>query len=143
MVKKIKENSILIGLSLILVYVIWQSSTGKYLANKAIFKSDHQEEYIDSIGIKKIDSAVQAVFLKDSTVIEDIVSDIIDQRFKIYDAVFMYNNTVVINGKDSIIGKVILYTNDAELDSFYTQKDVEKTPFYTRSKMRLIKIKEK
>ena len=103
---------------------------------------DSLKNSIDSVGVRLIDSVVKNTV--DSTLIEKAVQKAVeDDRFKIYDAIFMYRHMVVVDENDSIIGTLILYTNNKEVDSFYSQSGVVKTPLSTRIKMKLIKSKNK
>lgn len=73
--------------------------------------------------------------------LDSIISEKIDYRYTSYDNRFFYSNLVVTDEKGEIIGKLYLYTNEKEIDSFYNS-DVNwrRTKFFDNLKNGSLKI---
>lgn len=73
-------------------------------------------------------------------VLDSVIEEKVSMRFTSYDAEFLLNNLIVVNDKGKIIGKVLIYTNINELDSFYNiNPDFVKTRTYENILQALIK----
>jgi len=76
--------------------------------------------------------------------LDSIVQKKIDYRFTSYDNKFMYDNLVIIDSNDVVIGRLILYTNKKEIDSFYDSNDKWiKTRLYDNLKNGTLRILQK
>jgi len=81
------------------------------------FKIDSVQTNIDNIGVRLIDSVISSTV--DSTLITDAIKKSIDERFRYSDAIFIYENNVIVDSRDSIIGKMIIYTNKDAINKTY------------------------
>ena len=73
--------------------------------------------------------------------LDSIINKKIDYRYTSYDNRFFYSNLVVVDSEDVIIGKLILYTNQKEIDSFYNPDlDRRKTKFFENLKNGSLRI---
>ena len=76
--------------------------------------------------------------------IDSIIQEKIDYRFTSYDYKFVYENLVIINEDDVVIGTLVLYTNEKEIDSFYDSNDIwKKTSLYDNLKNGTLRILDK
>lgn len=67
----------------------------------------------------------------------------IDYRYMSYDSRFMFKNTVVIDEDGEIVGKLVLYTNDEEIEGFFDNPKWRKTRLYHDLKDRKLNFLEK
>ena len=99
------------------------------------------------VGIIKSNSAIEKT--RKSTeetrsIIDSIVTSKIDYRYTSYDGRFMYDNTIVIDEDGKIIGKLLLYTNDKQIDSFYkSDSTFKKTRVYDNLKNGTLRVLKK
>lgn len=103
---------------------------------------------IASLGVVKADRAEEKTTKVEQGVsdmkLDSIISSKIDYRFTSYDNRFMYDNLVVVDDDNNIVGTLILYTNEKEIDSFYNSKDDwKKTRLYTNLKSGTLRILKK
>jgi hypothetical protein len=63
--------------------------------------------------------------------LDSIISAKIDDRFRSYDYYFIYDNSVVVDSLEKVIGKVVLYTNKEEVEKYYANDSAKiKTDLY-------------
>ena len=55
------------------------------------------------------------------TKVDSLVKSAVDYRLTSYDNRFINLNSVVVNDKGEVIGKLYIQTTEAEIDSFYNQ----------------------
>jgi len=115
------KNKLIISAFIILLLV---------MATLGIVKSNQTREIVtEQISDEKLDSIVQ---------------EKIDYSFTSYDYKFVYENLVVIDEDDVVIGTLVLYTNEKEIDSFYDSGDKwKKTRLYDNLKNGTLRILDK
>jgi len=80
----------------------------------------------------------------DPETLDSIIQEKVDYSYMSYDTHFMYDNLVIIDSNEVIVGRLILYTNDKEIDSFYnSNKNWEKTRLYHNLKNGTLRILNK
>ena len=100
---------------------------------------------IATLGVVQSNEAIEKAEKIENTtstkVLDSIISKKIDYRFTSFDNTFMYNNLVVIDDNNVIIGRLILYTSEKEIDSFYNSNlDWRKTRLFTNLKNGTLRI---
>ena len=106
-----------------IAFLLGLATLGIVQSNSAISKAEKMENLASE---KSLDS---------------IISKKIDYRFTSYDGKFMYENLVVISSDSVVLGRLILYTNKSEVDSFYNSNDDwRKTKFYKNIKNGTLRI---
>lgn len=113
-------------LMLFVVFLFTMATLGIVKSNQAIENSNELKE------------------LTSSKTLDSIISRKIDYRYTSYDGKFMYDNIVVIDNDSVIIGRLILYTNPKEVDSFYNSNlDWSKTRLFSNLKNGRLRVMSK
>lgn len=100
---------------------------------------------IASLGVKKSNDALKKSIaveqLTNPKSLDSIISEKVDYRYTSYDSRFMYDKLVVIDEDSVIVGRLILYTNEKEVDSFYnSSEEWRKTRLFTNLKNGTLRI---
>ena len=94
-----------------------------------------------AIGIKKGNDAQTEAETALKRTDPKALDSIINYRFTSYDDRFMFDNTVVVDENGKIIGKLILYTNQRYIDSFYNSNNTWiKTRLYDNLKQNRLRL---
>jgi hypothetical protein len=78
--------------------------------------------------------------------LDSLITNQVDYRLMSYDYFFMYDNLVVVDSSETIIGRIVLYTNVDEIRKYWeTDSTKQRTQLYkslVEGRLRILEKKE-